>query len=185
MYEEIVPQPKEKSDQYPLPILRLYQCQRTGMSCRRTGMITLSTLSYSSTTKSLLEYSYGWLTISPYCRNTWQDQLRNLSNRHTYGIPSGHTPLQDLLQDTGIPWYETGYLLLWCKFCHNRGWPTIAICTNDVRPGNSRTKHVDLRWNGSRIACRKETSRYIMFRQASIWLTSLKRPYLKRPSSVV
>jgi len=31
MYEEIVPQPKEESDQYPLPILRLYQCQRTGM----------------------------------------------------------------------------------------------------------------------------------------------------------
>jgi hypothetical protein len=40
------------------------------------------------------------------------------------------------------------------------------------------------RSNGSRITCRKETSRYIMWRQVSIWLTSLKRPYLKRPSSL-
>ena len=76
-----------------------------------TGMITLSTLRYSITTEALLEYSYRWLTISPYWRNTWQNQLKNMLIRHTYGLPSGHTPLQDLLQHTGIPWYETGDML--------------------------------------------------------------------------
>ncbi len=57
----------------------------------------------------------------------------------------------------------------------------IAICTNNMSPGDSRTKHVDLKSNGCKTTCRKETSRYIMYRQASTWLTSSPRPCQERP----
>ncbi len=51
------------------------------------------------------------------------------SDIQSYGLPSGYTPLQHLIQNTGIPWimYETGYLSVWCKFCR---WSTYTETPN-------------------------------------------------------
>jgi hypothetical protein len=48
---------------------QLYPYQQTEMSCHRTGMVTLSTSSYSSITKALLEYSYGLSFNIEICRS--------------------------------------------------------------------------------------------------------------------
>ena len=61
---------------------RTYRWQQIDMWFLQTGMIILSTSSYSNITRALLEYSYGqcqhwglmWLTIFPYWRSTWQDR---------------------------------------------------------------------------------------------------------------
>ena len=182
--------------------------------------------------------------------------LHDKTNRDTcqsgvqrYGIPSGHTPLEDLLQHTSIPWIEKQDIYcMWCQLCR---WPTnkekstrtldslqqcsyhmeeqpttdalstteagldsfvcclrsvlhtmrilesmgdphsmvswwkqirdshsaIVICTNNMSPWNSRTRHVD-----SRITYKKETSRYIIYRQFSTFLTNLPNLYPLRPS---
>ena len=92
------------------------------MWCHQTGMITLSTSSYSSTThmdntEVCQHWGLMWLTICvntevwcglPYFRTV---AVHDKTDREScqigiqsYGLPSGYTPLQQLLQNTGIPW---------------------------------------------------------------------------------
>ncbi len=129
-----LPKPKRNLINAHYRYHQLYPYQQTDMSCHRTGMVTLSTSSYSSITKAILEYSYG-LSFNieiccglPYLRT---GAIHDKTNRETCqswtkaaykgcGIPSG--PLQDLLQHTGIPWIANQNICcMWCQFCR---WPT-------------------------------------------------------------
>jgi hypothetical protein len=55
---------------------------------------------------------------------------------------------------------------------------TIVICENNMSPGNSRTKYVDLKIKWLQDHLQKGD---IMYRRASTWLTSSQRPYQERP----
>ncbi len=64
-----------------------------------------------------------WLTIF------WTGVVHDKTNREacksgiqSYGLPSGHTSLQDPIQHTGIPWItKHDICCMWCKFCR---WST-------------------------------------------------------------
>ncbi len=123
-------QVKEKFDQYPLQTSpNIPMSTDWHVMTSNWDDYTLD-IRYSNITRVLLEYSYGqcqkwglmWLTIFPYWSYTWQDQQRNLSKLQSHGLTSGHTPLQHLVQNTGIPWITKQDLrYVWCKFCR---WPT-------------------------------------------------------------
>ena len=164
-----------------------------------------------------------WCVIPHLCAGARHDKTNRESCQigiQSYGIPSGHTSLQDLLQHTSIPWIEEQDIFcMWFQLCR---WPTnkekstrtldlsqrcsyhmeeqqtthdvnifednrstIAICTNNMRPGNSRTKSVDLKitwlpscmqWNVAAVTCGIYFKEYIsmcpytnIFQSVCVW----------------
>ncbi len=129
-----ITQAKKKCDQWPLPISPTIPIPTDWnvVSSDWDGYtLDIKLLKHYQSIIGVLiwtEFQYWdllWVTISPYCRNTWQDQQRNLSKLNKsgiqgYGIPSGS--LQDLLQHTDIPWIANQNICcMWCQFWR---WPT-------------------------------------------------------------
>ena len=66
-----------------------------------------------------------WCGLPYLCTGAIYDKTNtetSQSDIQSYGIPGVHTPLQDLLQHTSIPWIEEQDIC--CMWCQLRRWPT-------------------------------------------------------------